>query len=84
MKLLHSSISVAITAGRRKFILDGFPHNIDQAVLFKKKVRECQEWNCLLAHSFADGSLQSSDIPPMSKGGYEKTSSEALRNLWKD
>ena len=84
MKLLFSSISVATMAGRRKFILDSFPRDIDQAVLFEKKVRKCQEWNCSLVHSFADGSLQSSDIPSMPKGGYGTTSSEALRNLWKD
>lgn len=38
MKLLESHITKATMGGRKKFILDGFPRKIDQAILFEKKV----------------------------------------------
>ena len=40
MSLLQSYLSKALEGGRRKFILDGFPRKIDQAILFEKKVRQ--------------------------------------------
>jgi UMP-CMP kinase len=40
MKLLQSHISKALVRGQRKFILDGFPRKVDQAILFEKKVRQ--------------------------------------------
>lgn len=43
MKLLQSHISTAMEGGRKKFILDGFPRKIEQAILFEKKVRRCQK-----------------------------------------
>jgi UMP-CMP kinase len=38
-ELLQSHISKALEGGRRKFILDGFPRKVDQAILYEKKVR---------------------------------------------
>ena len=43
MRLLHSYIFAATMAGRKKFLLDGFPRNIDQAVLYEKNVRKHYE-----------------------------------------
>lgn len=38
MTLLQSYISKAMKDGRQRFILDGFPRKIEQAVLFEEKV----------------------------------------------
>ena len=38
MRLLQFHISEAMKGGRKKFILDGFPRKVDQAILFEKQV----------------------------------------------
>ncbi|KAI9846087.1 MAG: hypothetical protein M1837_004343 [Sclerophora amabilis] len=42
MDLLQHDISKALAAGFTKIILDGFPRNVDQAVLFDERIGPCK------------------------------------------
>lgn len=70
MKLLRSHISKAMGGERKKFILDGFPRKIDQAILFEKEVHRSKA-SVVFGSPPPDWFLQGSTFFAMPKGDYD-------------
>ena len=83
VELLQSHLSKALGEGRRKFVLDGFPRKIEQAILFEKKVCRSREFT-FLNSLLQDWFLQGSSVFAMFERRHDGTSSGTFNDFWKN